>query len=212
MVIGIILFWIWKISEVPEFEGNLLPSAWEQLTLWPTPSKLTKQPETLLLSPSASKIWPSDDLAAQYSERSTWWFSSETWLQASFSCLGAAKLWLEGLKEIPKSASIIFTEVLALGVWHWEPSGKQDCGSNMGVILDDGVISKHNSLLSWQRLPGSWGTCCVSVGKVKFCIVEMDLSTLDGLSGNATFIGDFKAISFSEAPSSARKEVSRAKW
>lgn len=46
---------------------------------------------------------------------------------------------------------------------------------------------------------------------VKPGIVEIDLSILDGLSGSATFIGDFKGNSGRDAPSSARKEVSRAK-
>lgn len=42
-------------------------------------------------------------------------------------------------------------------------------------------------------------------------IVEMDLSILDGLSGNATVIGDLKGSSGSDAPSSARNDVSSAK-
>lgn len=42
-------------------------------------------------------------------------------------------------------------------------------------------------------------------------IVEMDLPILDDLSGNATVNGDLKGRSGSEAPSSARKEVSNAK-
>ena len=41
-------------------------------------------------------------------------------------------------------------------------------------------------------------------------IVEMDLTILDGLSGNATVMGDFKGNSRGEAPSSARKDVSSA--
>lgn len=39
----------------------------------------------------------------------------------------------------------------------------------------------------------------------------MDLSTLEGLSGRATLIGDFNGSSGREAPSSARNEVSSAK-
>lgn len=42
-------------------------------------------------------------------------------------------------------------------------------------------------------------------------IVEMDLSILDDLSGNATVSGDLKGSSGSDAPSSARNDVSSAK-
>lgn len=58
------------------------------------------------------------------------------------------------------------------------------------------------------RLPWSFGVAW----SMKPGIVEMDLSILDGLSGNATAIGDFKGNSGREAPSSARKDVSTAKW
>jgi hypothetical protein len=39
----------------------------------------------------------------------------------------------------------------------------------------------------------------------------MDLSALDGLSGKATIIGDLRGSSGRVAPSSTRKDVSRAK-
>jgi hypothetical protein len=42
-------------------------------------------------------------------------------------------------------------------------------------------------------------------------IVEMDLSALEGLSGKATIIGDLRGSSGRVAPSSTRKDVSRAK-
>jgi hypothetical protein len=41
--------------------------------------------------------------------------------------------------------------------------------------------------------------------------VDMDLSMLDGLSGSATVIGEFNRSSGRVAPSSARKEVSKAR-
>lgn len=42
-------------------------------------------------------------------------------------------------------------------------------------------------------------------------IVDIDLSMPDGLSGSATVIGELNGSSGREAPSSARKDVSRAK-
>lgn len=48
-------------------------------------------------------------------------------------------------------------------------------------------------------------------GTLKPGIVKIDLSILDGLSGNATVIGNFRGSYGSEAPSSSRKDVSRAK-
>jgi hypothetical protein len=42
-------------------------------------------------------------------------------------------------------------------------------------------------------------------------IIEIDLSKLDCLSGSATVMGDLRGSSGRVTPSSARKEVSRAK-
>ena len=47
---------------------------------------------------------------------------------------------------------------------------------------------------------------------IKPWIMEMDLSILDGLSSNATVFGDFKGSSISGARSSAKKDVSKARW
>jgi hypothetical protein len=46
---------------------------------------------------------------------------------------------------------------------------------------------------------------------VKPGTVDIDLSMLDGLSGSATVIGVFNGSSGRDAPSSARKDVSKAK-